>query len=340
MKHLTLACVFGALLLFGAVASAQSPPPREIPEQGWQTDVLATHPLVGRLYDVKAGRFIDRATLIASLKKRDFILLGERHDHPDHHHLQARLVDALGQAKGGGTVAFEMLSDDQADALPDRVESQNGSALDLAALGDALSWESRGWPSWSLYQPIFEAALSNGMDLVPGGPAKNGLMQVAHGGLAALLGDMRKGLILDQPMVSADRDRLLDQIEAAHCGYAKRARLGPMLDAQRLKDAQMAARLMTARDRPAILIAGTGHTRGDWGVPHYLRARGAEGAAIAVVDFEEVRTDHTAPEAYGPRDAAGAPAVDYLWFTPRVDDVDPCEKFKSQLEKMGRKPAE
>jgi len=25
---------------------------------------------------------------------------------------------------------------------------------------------------------------------------------------------------------------------------------------------------------------------------------------------------------------------DYVWFTPRVDESDPCEKFREQLEKM------
>ena len=27
-------------------------------------------------------------------------------------------------------------------------------------------------------------------------------------------------------------------------------------------------------------------------------------------------------------------AYDFLWFTPRVDDLDPCERFKKELEKM------
>jgi hypothetical protein len=27
---------------------------------------------------------------------------------------------------------------------------------------------------------------------------------------------------------------------------------------------------------------------------------------------------------------------DYVWFTPAVDDEDPCEKFRKPLERMGR----
>jgi hypothetical protein len=25
---------------------------------------------------------------------------------------------------------------------------------------------------------------------------------------------------------------------------------------------------------------------------------------------------------------------DYVWFTPRVDDEDPCEKFKSRFDQL------
>jgi hypothetical protein len=28
------------------------------------------------------------------------------------------------------------------------------------------------------------------------------------------------------------------------------------------------------------------------------------------------------------------PITDYVWFTPRVDDEDPREKFKSQFDRM------
>jgi hypothetical protein len=32
-------------------------------------------------------------------------------------------------------------------------------------------------------------------------------------------------------------------------------------------------------------------------------------------------------------------AYDFLWFTPRVDDLDPCDRFKEQLEKMKKSAA-
>jgi len=61
----------------------------------WESPVEKTHPLVGRIWDVKAGSFIPEDTLVARLVASKFILLGERHDNPDHHALQAKLMRAL-----------------------------------------------------------------------------------------------------------------------------------------------------------------------------------------------------------------------------------------------------
>jgi uncharacterized iron-regulated protein len=320
-----------AALLFGAPAAHAEE--AAIPTQGWASGMLADHPLVGRIYDAASERFVDRADLMADLRQRRYVLLGERHDNPDHHLLQAELLEALGETAWAEAVVFEMLSDDQADALPP------GEAADLDALGPALDWEARGWPDWSLYRPVFAAAITGGMALVPGGPLRDRLMAVAHGGLDGIDEALRARLALDRPLPAADRDRLLDLIERAHCGYAKRARLGPMVDAQRLKDARMADRLIEAAPpdggAAALLIAGAGHVRRDWAVPHYLARRGVAAEAVAIVAFQEVEGGETAPAPYLPRGADGAPAVDYLWFTPRVDDVDPCAKFEAQLKRMG-----
>jgi uncharacterized iron-regulated protein len=69
----------------------------------------------------------------------------------------------------------------------------------------------------------------------------------------------------------------------------------------------------------AILIAGGGHARRDRGVPYYL-ALEAPGATVASVLLREVRRGEESPERYGADDGP----FDYLWFTPRVSDEDPC----------------
>ena len=95
----------------------------------------------------------------------------------------------------------------------------------------------------------------------------------------------------------------------------------------------MSDSMVTAPTRPgAILITGAGHARTDRGVPYYLRVADPT-AAIVSIGFLEVR-----PGADAVSDYAAAGRFDFVWFTPRVDDSDPCAQFKSQLQKMNKKP--
>ena len=51
--------------------------------------------LVGRIFDARTGAFVDEDELLDQLAATRFVLLGERHDRPEHHRLQARIVQAL-----------------------------------------------------------------------------------------------------------------------------------------------------------------------------------------------------------------------------------------------------
>src|SRR4030095_6249976 len=73
----------------------------------WESPVERAHPRVGRVGDVPAPPFISEAPLNARLAGSRFVMLGERHDNPDHHVLQAKLVRALVEAGGHPAGGFE-----------------------------------------------------------------------------------------------------------------------------------------------------------------------------------------------------------------------------------------
>jgi uncharacterized iron-regulated protein len=87
----------------------------------------------------------------------------------------------------------------------------------------------------------------------------------------------------------------------------------------------------------AVLVAGAGHVRSDYGIPVYLTAIAPDRQVVSIA-FVEVDGLKTKPDIYDLADATGRAPFDYLWFTPRVDDEDACEKFKAQFEKF--KPAQ
>src|SRR5215475_12056660 len=83
----------------------------------WESKEEQKHPLVGRIWDVKAGSFIGEDALVARLVASRFVLLGERHDNPDHHALQAKLLRAMIEAGRRPALGFEMLATDDAPAI-------------------------------------------------------------------------------------------------------------------------------------------------------------------------------------------------------------------------------
>jgi uncharacterized iron-regulated protein len=302
-------------LTVGAAGAAEPPP------AGLGRD----HTLTGRIWDVAAARFITTETLVARLAAARFILLGERHDHPHHHALQASIVRSVVAAGRRPDVAFEMLADDQTAALAQHLRDAPG---DAARLGDAVGWARSGWPPWPLYQPIAEAALAAGATIVAANLPISTARAVARGDLTALEPALVRRHGLDRPAPPAMQTAMEAEMRDAHCDQLPETALASMATAQRARDATMAERLLAATGDGAVLIAGTGHVRTDRGVPMYLAAR-TPGATVVNLAFVEVATGRTAPADYAERFGVTRLPFDYVWFTTRADEVDRCAHFRA-----------
>ena len=290
----------------------------------WQSPLEQDHPLAGRVWDVAAARFIAPRTLEAALATRRYVLLGEKHDNPDHHALQARLLHALVEAGRRPAVAFEMLSTDRSEAIARQLAAD---PKNVDGLAEAVDWKQSGWPDWSQYRPIAQVALDAGLPVLAANIPTATARRLARGDASALDPALAAAYALDRPPPAEMLAAMTAELRAAHCGHTPQ-RVDGMVAAQRARDAQMAAALLGAATDGAVLIAGTGHVRRDRGVPVYLRTRRPE-ASVAVVAFLEVRRERTAPEQYAAAWDDTLP-FDYVWFTPRVDDRDPCEAFRAR----------
>jgi uncharacterized iron-regulated protein len=280
----------------------------------WQHGLGDEHPLVGRIYQPATGRFVDQATLVADLARADFVLIGERHDNQDHQRLQALLVEALEtKSKRPRAVAFEMIPSDRQLALVEYRQTHPG---EVAGLGQAVGWAALGWPDWALYAPIAQAALERGGELVAADLSPAQAAAVFRAGPAILKAAMVRRTGLDQDLPTELADGLADELRAAHCGQIPEPVVDGMFRVQRARDAMMADRLATVAGRAgAVLIAGNGHVRTDWGVPWYL-ARIRPGSRIVSVGLLEVWDSVDSAPADLP--------FDYVWFTPRAGDDQPC----------------
>jgi len=300
----------------------------------WKSTLGRNHPLTGRIWDVSSARFIDRQSLVTRLARADFLLLGERHDNPDHHLLQAEVLRSLIALGRRPAVGFEMFGLDDASAIANHLAF---APNDAAGLGRAVNWNKRGWPDWAMYQPIAEVALEAKLRIVATNLPLATARKMSSDGLAALEPRVVGDLGLDRPPSESVFASIAADIRDSHCGYGSEESVKLMVGVQRARDAQMAQSLIAADDPDgAILVAGAGHVRNDYGIPVYLTAKAA-GKQVISIAFLEVDNQKPEPANYALPDPNGRLPFDFVWFTARVDDENPCEKFKSQFEHLKRR---
>lgn len=192
----------------------------------------------------------------------DIVILGEVHDNPEHHRIQARYIARLAPR----AVVFEMLTPGQADRV--RITGDT----DFATLAEVLDWAGSGWPDFSLYQPVF--AELQGVAIRGAALPRDRVRAAFSQGAAAVFGDGAARFGLDRPLPD-DQLKIRRQLQFdAHCGAMPLGMMDGMVEAQRLRDAAFARATLSALDEtggPVILITGNGHARTDWAVPHMIR---------------------------------------------------------------------
>ncbi len=290
----------------------------------WESLRLRDHPLVGTVWR-QDGTQSSLEELFVEVHAAHFILIGEKHDNPDHHALQARIIRDLVRRGRRPAIVMEMIPTDLQPELDNYLASEVPNS---ATLGAILKWEERGWPRWSYYEPIAEAALAANLPIYGGDLPNTLLRQLVDDGKDVLSKKQVKRLALDLergPQADAALEELLYQ---SHCQLVPRDAMSSMADVQRARDGSLARTLVKQSDgKGGVLIAGNGHVRNDWGVPFVLREDkpGKSALAIGILEVEDGAETLNAYAA--PYQAALIP-FDYVVFTPAGEDIDYCARFK------------
>ncbi|WP_439134494.1 ChaN family lipoprotein [Pseudomaricurvus sp.] len=280
----------------------------------WQSALLKDHPLVGKIVEQKSGRVISYHELVTQLDSFSVILIGEKHDNPDHHRFESRLLHSLVDAKTA--VAFEMLDDQQKNAL-----QTLPADISLNALKTELQWPEKGW-SWDDYGPLFFQVIQQGGHLKAANIDRSQMMTIYRDGLEAL-DDQRRFSSVDRVRDSLQAP-IMDLVFDSHCGKMAKDKLQPMVDIQLAKDASMAAAVgVTHADMApnrSILITGGVHARKDVGVPRHLPSNRSS-VTLLMLEVNETLNS-----------AAQYPAIqqnqaDYVWFSPMFTDEDYCSRL-------------
>lgn len=240
----------------------------------------------------------------------DVVLLGEIHDNPAHHENQAAALIAL-QPKA---IVFEMLDAGQAARVNPGVRDNP------VLLGAVLEWDESGWPDFALYAPLFSAVPDAA---IYGAALPRAKVRAAfQDGAAAVFDGDAARFGLDQPLDPDEQSAREDAQFASHCEAMPRNLMGGMVESQRLRDAHFSAMVVQAlveTGGPVAVIAGSGHTRVDWGMPVYLRRAVPDLSLLALGQLEAGRGWAV--------DDASQPPFDMWIVTDPVDRGDPCAAF-------------
>ncbi len=305
-------------------------------KSAWQSPLLRQHHLVGRIWRSADGRFVDEKILAEDLVRAAYILLGEKHDNPDHHLLQARLIEILIALGRRPAVIWEMIPETNQPILDSYYAKHS---RDGKALGESLAWNLSGWPAWQMYQPVAEAAMAAHLPMYAAGLPKSAVRALARGKPSFKFARRQRALGLHIALPAEMRKRSLEQLFEGHCKMMPRGSLIPMFNVQRARDAVFAEHMLTSgQSDGALLIAGNGHIRKDLGVPLFLK-RHQPGIRIVTVALVEVQDGLMDPTDYGEIFSAPFLPFDYVWFTPRIDDKDHCAQLRKQFAKPAKKPA-
>ena len=257
-----------------------------------------------------AGRLLTRSEIQVELAKADFILLGEHHDNPQHHIQRAELISALAtpNAPRQPTIVMEYLQRGH------RVDP----ALPLLEEMEQAGFSLTGW-NWPLHEPLFVAARAAGLPILGGNLSRADARRVAMQGESAL--DAALAAQLQRAPLSTSAQQQLDEdLNSGHCGHLPPSRLPNMRLAQRARDAALASTLLAAETAPAILLAGNGHVRRDYGVARLLLESAPQRRIISIGFYESgPALEQRLVELRG--------AYDYIWITPPAEREDPCAGF-------------
>ncbi len=308
--NLALGLAAGApLWLGGMTARAAALPP--LPH--YTQPVEAQSPLVGRI--LQSGHtFIPARQLVDDCAEATLCLLGEQHDHPDHHTVQAWIITALAQRGQLGALALEMAdAGTRFDGPRDAPE---------AVVRAKLHWNGDGWP-WTLYAGPVMAAVRAGVPVVG-----VNLPQ------AAMRGAMQQAR-WDTSVPSDVRQRILDDVADSHCGLLPAVQVPTMARIQFARDDSMAAHslALTQPGKTVVALTGSFHANRTLGIALHLPAHAAQmppGVPRPPRLFS-LLLQGLAPDTQ-PELPSGYDAV---WFTPGTPPVDHC----AELRKMMKGPA-
>lgn len=264
--------------------------------------------LVGRFWSPFTKEFVAWPDIANHMPRGGWLMVGEQHDHPDHHQMETFLTYFLAGEGVLGHVIMEMVTADQQYAIDQA--NRTHRSLDTLQASD-LNWPDKGWP-WARYEQQIKAALRLSKGLKAGDltAAQKDSVRATGGAIAHYSNEHTQ--------------YLAELIEASHCGMFSAEQAMPMVNMQIARDQVMAQQMVAYAlpNKVGLLIAGSGHVRADYGAPLWL----VDDVPVRTLLLVGVGASEN-PADYVQDTLNGQPAAQLVFFVPGIKQVDYCAQL-------------
>ncbi len=249
-----------------------------------------------RVFDTAARQFTDFEAMAAALTRADVVFVGEQHDDPNTHRLEAALLEALGARRDGVVLSLEMF---ERDVQPQLDQFLAGTVDEAAFLKD-----SRPWPRYATdYKALVDYAKTRGWPVVAANVPRPIASEVAKTGVQVLAGKPDA----ERPWFAGDRecptgdDPYFIRFGEAMGGHAGVDVLQRYYDSQCLKDETMAESITRAWQAAAgvpgptrpLVIHYNGAFHSDFGLGTVSRVRrrlpDQQLAVVTMIPVKDIR---------------------------------------------------
>lgn len=237
---------------------------------------------MGRIVETQNGQNISPEQLVQALSQAQIVLIGEQHDNAQHHAAQQWLLQQTEKVRQNGSVALEMLTQQQQDAVREvQHYLQQGGSTGKRSLAEKINWNA-AW-DWRKYQNIMYMLLHQKAQVLAASPDRDDLA--------------RQTTFVPQGIYSGD---VSVRNSLSKLMYQHHADTQNLVSMQQYKDLTMSQVLLHA-PKPAWLIAGNIHVSKQLGVPLFLRDAHFSGSLKTVLMTDE-------------GSGADSQHADYIWF--------------------------
>ncbi len=306
-------------------------------------------PLIGKIINTKSNQSMEFESLIKNISTYDVIYLSEKHDNPEHHHIQQRIIQSLIGKGFTPTLGFEFFSmDDTPDLLNfvdsgKKAHSKKIEKIIEANMRKKLGWDTQPDKMWRYYYDLLSIAKKENLPVAGIDLPSTLKKRITRKGTKGITPIEKEQVFTTQLTDKAYKDYMFSIFKAVHCGMGNKKMQARLYDTWVARNDKMAlsiTRLYQHRKGPVVIIIGGGHTEYGLGVIDRVNTIDKNIRQVNVALREISVNPSDLLEYVIPLDLKGfkkIPVADYLWFTQRVSYDDPCTEFKKSLQKMKKR---